>query len=514
MVSGNIHNIYLLTVIALFVLLMAAINFINLSTARAAERAKEIGIRKLSGAGKDQLIGQFMSESLLLSLLAFLLSIGLITLLLPLFNQLAGKIVCTNIFLQPRLLLDLLLLTIAIGGVVGSYPAFVLSSYDPLRTLKRPNAGGIPLRTALVIGQFALSATLIIATIVMYLQLQFMRTNDPGFNKAQDLVIDTRTDPHGAVFKKEIAQIPAVLSSTFSSSIPGAIIDAPQSISTDPTTIPTEVYAIDFDFLAQYQIPLLAGRSFQPGFATDSNNAVIINETAVKTLGYSSPQQILGKKITLATPPGTIIGVIRNFHTRSLRDPILPLLLKIDPGHANEYLSIKLTTHNLPATLQALERKWNELIPYRPFNYFFLDEYFDRQYRADQQFGRLFLSFSILILLIACLGLYSLSSFSAIQRKKEIAIRKVAGASVTALVILLSKDFLKYILLFLSHRLPAELVFHAPMAQRLRLPHRYKLVDFPDSRMVGRLSRTGHDRLSGYAPGTKKSRNQPEIFVI
>ena len=455
MVSGNVNNVRLLAVIALFILLMAGINFINLSTARSSERAKEVGIRKISGAGRWQLIRLFMGESLLLCLISFLLSLGLAAILLPLFNQLAGKTVCQDIFRQISLILDLLLLTIGIGLAVGIYSAFILSAYKPMLALKgyfKSGTGGIRLRKGLVILQFTISTALIIGTIVIYSQIRFMRNQDLGFNKEQDLVINTRTDPHGAAFKREIGNIPAVVSAAFSSAVPGAVVNDTASVqienqSGDLQSMKVEVYSVDFNFLKLYRIRLLAGRSFSTGFGTDSTRAIMVNETAAKMLGYLSPQQAVGGRFALSTTEGKIIGVIRDLHTRSLQEPIMPLILKIDPGNHNEYLSIKVSTNNLPATLQAIEKKWNDLIPYRPFNYFFLDEFFDKQYRADNRFGNLFLSFSVLVLLVACLGLYGLSSFSTLQRTKEMAIRKIVGASVTQIVALLSRDFLKYVVI-------------------------------------------------------------------
>jgi len=455
MVSGNINNVRLLAVIALFILLMAGINFINLSTARSSERAKEVAIRKISGAGR------------LLCLISFLLSLGLAAILLPFFNQLAGKTVCQDIFRQKSLIRDLLLLTIGIGLTVGIYPAFILSAYKPILALKGyflTGSAGIRLRKGLVILQFTISGALIIGTVVIYSQMRFMRNQDLGFNKEQDLVIDTRTDPHGTAFKREIGSIPNVLSTTFSSAIPGAVATDTATVhienrSGDLQSMKVEVYSVDLNFLTLYQIRLLTGRSFSADLGTDSTQAIIVNETAAKMLGYPSLQQTVGSRFVLSATEGKIVGVIKDLHTRSLQEPVMPLILKIDPGNHNEYLSIKVSANNLPATLRAIEKKWNSLIPYRPFNYFFMDEFFDRQYHSDNRFGNLFLSFSVLVLLVSCLGLYGLSSFNTLQRTKEIAIRKILGASVIGIAALLSRDFLKYVAISFFIACPAAWYF-------------------------------------------------------
>ncbi|MFI5192666.1 MAG: ABC transporter permease [Chitinophagales bacterium] len=455
MVSGNINNIRIFSAIALFILLIAAFNFINLSTARAAERAKEVGIRKMAGAARRQLITQFIGESVMICLMAFILSVLFSIMLLPLFNQLTGKIICENIFQQTNALSAWFILALGIGLFAGAYPAFILSNYKPARVLKGhfpAGSKGIVLREGLVITQFSISICLIIATFVIYAQLHYMLNQYLGFNPEQTLVIDTRTDDHGFAFKRELASIPGVQSSSFSSGIPGETARKRLYLQVENNTgdlqsAEAEVYTVDFDFLKQYQIKTIAGRSFSSDFATDSADALMLNETAVKTLGYASPEQVIGKRFILFGKTGKIIGVIRDFHFQSLQAPIMPLAMHIQPEDHDEFISIRIFTRHLPATLSAIEKTWTRLIPYRPFSGFFMDEFFDRQYHAENRFVNMVFNFSILAIFISCLGLFALASYSNFQRTKEIGIRKVLGASVYRIVNILSKDFLKLVVI-------------------------------------------------------------------
>jgi putative ABC transport system permease protein len=451
--GGNITNVYIFSMIAVFILLIACINFVNLTTARSAERAKEVGIRKVVGALKMQLTRQFIGESVILSIIAFLLTLGLSALLLPLFNQLAGKTVSQGIFNNLPYLGLLLGTALLIGLLAGLYPALVLSSFKPIVVLKgRFSTGtrGILLRKGLVVAQFSISIALIIGTIVVYKQMNFMRHHDLGFNKDQVLVFNTDNDPAKESFKQTIAGIPGVQSTAISSSVPGSgnpgAYSEIENIHGDFQVANLDLYYVDFDYIKQFDIKVVAGRAFSRDFGTDTTQALILNEAAVKMFGYTSPQQAIGRKFKQWGRTGQIVGVIKNFNFRSLQNDIKPLTMRIDP-RGSDLVSAKITAANVPATLKAVEEKWKAFFPNRPFSYYFLDEFFDRQYRAEERFGKLFFNFAILAIFISCLGLLGLAAYSTMQRTKEIGIRKVMGASVSGIVNLLSKDFLLLVIL-------------------------------------------------------------------
>ena len=449
--AGNITNVYIFSIVAIFILLIACINFINLTTARSAERAKEVGIRKVVGALKTQLSKQFIGESIMLCLIAFILTIFFSWLLLPLFNQLAGKTISHSIFENPGYIAALFLASVGIGFLAGIYPALVLSSFKPVTVLKGKFATGtrgILLRKALVVSQFTISIGLIIATIIVYNQMRFMRNQDLGFSKDQMIVMDTYGDPAKDAFKQSLTGIPNIKSVATSSSVPGSgnpgAYSEIENTKGDLQVANLDLYFVDFDYINQFKIKMVAGRGFSRDFATDTTQAMVLNEAAVKMFGYTSPQQAIGKRFKQWGREGKIIGVVKDFHFRSLQQPIKPLSMRIEPGGCN-LVSANVSAANLPATLTAIENKWKTLLPNRPFSYFFLDEFFDKQYRSEERFGKLFLNFAVLAIFISCLGLLGLASYSTIQRTKEIGIRKVLGASTSNIVNLLSKDFLKLV---------------------------------------------------------------------
>ena len=451
--TGKIYDVYIFSLIAIFILLIACINFVNLTTARSAERAKEVGIRKVVGAEKLQLARQFLGESILISLLAFIIAVLLSALLLPLFNDLAGKQVSTPFFYHPLYIVSLLLLAIAIGFIAGFYPALILSSFKPVIVLKgRFSAGtkGILLRKALVVVQFTISIILMIGTIIVYTQLRYMRNQDLGFNKDQTIVIDTNQDKNKNAFKQSLAGVPGVLSTSFSSAVPGGGISTAyskvQNKAGDMQISSLDIYFVDFNYIDQYKMKLIAGRELSKEFGTDTTQAMVINETAARLLGYNAPAEAVGKNFDQWGRKGKIVGVVKDFHYQALQQPIRPLSMRIEPG-AYQLLSVKVAANNLPATLKNIEAKWNQVIPNRPFDYTFLDESYDKQYRAEDRFGSLFFNFAILAIFISCLGLLGLASYSTIQRTREIGVRKVLGASVSNIINLLSFDFLKLVLI-------------------------------------------------------------------
>lgn len=461
--TGHITNVYIFSLIAIFILFIACINFINLTTARSTERAKEVGIRKVVGAGKKQLAAQFLGESVVLCLLAFVLTFFMSWLLLPVFNHLAGKTISSSIFQHWNYLILLFFSSIGIGLLAGIYPALVLSSFKPIIVLKgRFSTGtkGILLRKGLVIAQFTISIALIIATMVVYNQLNYMRNQDLGFSKDQMMVIDTNGDPAKKPFEHAVQELPGVKSVAMSGSVPGGINPGAYSEIEnnrgDMQIANLDLYFVGFNYINQYKIRMVAGRAFSRDFATDTTQAMVLNEAAVKLFGYSSPEQAIGKRFKQWGREGKIIGVAKDFHFKSLQEEIKPLSMRIEPDASN-LLSINVAATNLPKTIASIENKWKTLIPDRPFSYYFLDEFFNRQYRSEQRFGSLFLNFAILAIFISCLGLLGLASYSTLQRTKEIGVRKVMGASVSNIVNLLSIDFLK--LVFISFVIAAPLAY-------------------------------------------------------
>jgi putative ABC transport system permease protein len=302
----------------------------------------------------------------------------------------------------------------------------------------------------LVIAQFTISIALIIGTIIVYNQMNYMRSQDLGFSKDHMMVIDTNGDPAKKTFQQSVAGLPGIKSTAMSGSVPGGgnpgAYSEIENRKGDLQIANLDLYFVDFDYINQYKIKMVAGRGFSRAFATDTTQAMVLNEAAVKMFGYTSPQLAIGKRFKLWGREGKIIGVMKDFHFRSLQEVIKPLSMRIEPDGCN-LVSVNVSSANLPATIAAIENKWKTLIPNRPFSYYFLDEFFDRQYRSEERFGKLFLNFAVLAIFISCLGLLGLASYSTMQRTKEIGVRKVMGASVSTIVNLLSKDFLKLVLI-------------------------------------------------------------------
>ena len=446
--NGHIGNVYIFSIIGAFIVLIAGINFVNLTTARSVERAKEVGIRKVVGAGKWMLAGQFIGESIIICLIAYVLAVGLSSLMLPPFNQLAGKVVSTGIFDHPRYLAVLLAIAVLIGFFAGLYPALVLSSFRPVAVLKgRFSTGtrGIVLRKGLVIVQFTIAIGLMIATLVVYFQLNYMQNQDLGFSKEQKLIMDTRNDSAKMAFKQALSSIPGVLANTLAGNVPGLFAYPNDAVLEnghgEMQTTSNIAYLVDYDYISQMGMKIMAGRDFSREFGMDTSQAMIINETAVRQLGYSSPDKAIGKRFSQFGGNGTIIGVVKDFHLRSLQDPIRACTMRVAPNNC-DLICATIDSRRAPETLRAVEAKWKTMVTDRPFSYFFLDEFFNRQYKSEEHFGRLFLNFAVLAIFISCLGLMGLAAYSTIQRTKEIGVRKVVGASVGNIVYLLSRDFL------------------------------------------------------------------------
>ncbi len=455
-------SLYLFAIVALFILGIACINFMNLATARSAERATEVGVRKTVGAGRGSLVAQFLTESMLVAILAGVLAVGLASLAYPAFVALTGKAMPTSIFAEPLLLGLLAAAVLVVGLAAGSYPALVLSGFRPAAVLKgafRHSAQGVWLRKGLVVLQFGISVVLIVGTGVVYSQLSYLNNQDLGFDKEQLLVLEfdaaqltgaeADAEPPIETIKESLAQQTSVEGVSASRAVPGTrTVSALTTLQTADrsdwqNTLTT--YLVDDDFLATYELDLAAGRFFTPQFASDAEEAIIINETMARTLGFTQPQDALGTTFQQWGNEGTVVGVVQDFNFASLHAPILPMSMRLASAAQTQYLTLRVATNDLPNTLSDIRASWETLVPQYPFTYRFLDESFDEAYRAEQQFGRLFGTFAALAILIACLGLFGLAAYAIQQRIKEIGVRKVLGASVPSLIGLLSKDFLQLI---------------------------------------------------------------------
>jgi len=457
-INGSIQYVYIFSAIAIFILLIACINFMNLSTARSANRAKEVGVRKVLGGLKNNLITQFLVESLVACFLSFLIAIVIAALLLPLFNQLADKQINISMLLNPSILLCILLLLILVSLISGSYPAFFLSSFQPIKVLKGNLSMGFKgsvLRNTLVVLQFTISVILMIGTLVIYNQLQYIRNKDLGFNKEQVLTLQNTyaLNNNTKAFTNELLQMPGVKNITSSGFLPvngsrsaQGFINVPQFDGKNFTLM--QAWPVDESYLPTFQIQLKSGRNFSSQYPTDST-AVIINETAAKLFGGADPVNKklyrLGDLSTGKLVAYNIIGVIKDFNFNSLREQVTPLVLNLQQDNGG--MAVRIRTSDIPGLLNGIKTKWKSMAPSQPFSYAFLDEEFNKQYSVDQRRGKISLLFSILAILIACLGLFGLVTFAAEQRIKEIGIRKVLGAAITDIFMLLSKDFVKLLLL-------------------------------------------------------------------
>ena len=463
--SGSMLNVYLFSCIAVFIMLIACINFMNLSTARSLERAREIGVRKVLGVRPSSLRWQFLSESVLLSLAAAAIAILLAETGIPLIGKLSGKDLSYINFFTPLLLVYMAGFAVIVGILAGVYPAWFLSGFRAIAVLKgkfNPSGEGIPLRKALVVFQFALSIGLIAGTTIVYTQLKYLNRQNLGFQKDQMVILnfegDEKVQQNIENLKRAIAGQPGIVSVAASRAVPGEFLpNAGTEIQTPEGQMGNQspyIYEIDFDFISTYHIPVVAGRTYSRSYLTDSAQSMVINEAAAKLYGYARPADAVGKHFAQWGRTGTIIGVVKDFNFRSLHQAVEPLTLRYSYPSSLNRISVSIKNDNIPATIAEMKKTWNQMVPQRPFLYHFLDESFSEQYEADQHFGQLFTFFSCLAICIACLGLFGLSTFMAQQRVKEIGIRKVLGSSVSGIVMLLSKDFIQLILIAIVVAIP------------------------------------------------------------
>jgi putative ABC transport system permease protein len=429
----------------------------NLSTARSSLRAKEIGVRKVIGAGKEELVLQFLSESVLLCTLAAIISLLLVALFLPWLNQLSGQRLSFSSLLHWKIMVFLVLMPFIVGVSAGIYPAVFLSSFKPVKVLKGVYKAGnqtISFRKALVVVQFSISIILIISTTIVFQQLSYIQTRSLGFNKEQIVTLNNNSGLNTTfdAFKTALLANTNVQYIGRSSRIPsGRLLDANGSQinkgdSLAPTKADIKFVMADEDFIPAYQVKVLAGRNFSKDFTTDTSS-FLINEAAVKVLGLTSNEDAVGKQFMYGGRKGTLIGVFKDFNFESLHQRVLPIVL-LNSTRPNGYgrISIKVSG-NMPSTLAHIEATWKKFLPETPFEYSFLDERFADLYRSEQQQQHIFTIFACIAIFIACLGLFGLSAFSIAQRVKEIGIRKVLGASAGSIVHLISREFLLLVLI-------------------------------------------------------------------
>jgi putative ABC transport system permease protein len=458
--NGDGKTVYFLLIIAGFIIVIAWINYINLATARSIERAKEVGVRKVLGSLRRQLIQQFLLESLLINGLAVLLAFVIILCCIPFFHLLTGKELHFSLFGDPVFWYILTGLFLIGSFLSGLYPAFVLSSFRPIVVLKgrlAKTGHGALLRQSLVILQFAASVILIAGTFAVYRQLHFMQDQDLGVRISQTLVLngprvlDSTYDNKLTAFKTEALRLPGVKEVTVSTEVPGSKVNwnagGIKRISDDITkSHQYRIIGIDHDFLDAYGLKLLKGRNFYPGLV--DSQSVIFNEAAVKEMGFPKPEAALNQRIDFWDKQYTIVGVVANHHQESLQQEYDAHIFRYIPN-ANSYYSLKLTGDpaTWPGVIASVQKEWKQFFPGNPFDYFFLDEHFAKQYEADQQFGQTFGIFAGLAIFVSCLGLLGLAAFVVNQRTKEIGIRKIVGANLSNILVLLTKDFIRPVLI-------------------------------------------------------------------
>lgn len=482
--NGNIDYVYIFGLVAIFLLAIACVNFMNLSTARSVNRAKEVAVRKALGSGRLALVGQFLVESIMLCFFAMFLAIVMVAAFLPLFNNLAGKDIgmpVANFWFWIILGVTIIL----VGVLAGSYPAFYLSAFKPIKVLKNSIAAarsGGGLRSALVVFQFTSSMVLIVGTCVIYYQLNYVQTKELGFDKEQVLIVDDGYALGSGLktFKERLQQISNVENVTVTSFLPTPSARTnynfylENQMQQDKGLI-MEKWAVDLDFVKTLSLQVREGRTFNQAFPSDSTG-IVINEAAAKLLGIANPvgkklfmnEDVVSKKLFTYT----IIGVVKNFHFESLRKSIGALSLVL--GQSNGLVAVRLKGGDVARTVRQAEGLWKELTPGQPFSYHFMDVDFDRVYRAEQRVGRIFVTFAVISIMIGCLGLFGLSAYTAEKRTKEIGVRKVLGASVLDIVTLLSKDFLRLIVIAIGVGSPiAWYIMHIWLkgfAYRIELP--------------------------------------------
>lgn len=459
---GNLAYVYLFSALAIFIILIACINFMNLSTARSLGRAKEVGVRKSAGAFRFQLIRQFLSESLLLATLALIIALGIVELILPLFNSLAGRAMEVHLLSDWSWMSGLVILTLLVGFFAGSYPAFVLSRFNPIDVLKDRQVmgtGGAKLRQGLVVVQFLISATLIVGTVVVFSQLNYIRNKNLGFDREHVIVLNLRNSTvltQLQAFKSAITVQQDVLDAAFCNSLPGQSgwwVSVGRPDGAEPGHEKRfYAYYVDEDYFKTLSSSMASGRAFSKDFPTDKNK-LVINESAAIEFGWGNADGAVGKQfISMAegpenSKPQEIIGVVHDFHYRSLREKIDPAVFILGSEGFFESIAVRIRPNSTASALEFLQKTWKAFDPNRPFEYRFLEDGLRKQYEAEEKLSQIFGVFAGLAIFIACLGLYGLAAFTSEKRTKEIGIRKVLGATVSGIVRMLSAELVKLVLI-------------------------------------------------------------------
>ncbi|HEY0741184.1 MAG TPA: ABC transporter permease [Chryseosolibacter sp.] len=469
--NGDAKIVFFLALIGIFVLVIAWINYINLSTAKAMERAKEVGVRKVMGAFKVQLIRQFLVEAAVVNVISVLIALLVVIILLPSFNSLSGLSLRAEDLIQPWYIALVVILWLVGSALSGAYPALVLSSFRPVSVLKgklKNSTGGILLRKGLVVVQFMASVALIAGTLIVYRQLNFMMNQDIGMNIDQVLVVERpgisprdRNAFSSAIetFKNETKNIPSVQAVTSSVTIPGKQREYKGSVkrygAPDDQLVTLRANSMDYDFLDVFKMKLIAGRTFSREYPKDQDTSVVISESSVKALGYKTPEEAIGQTVTIAQWQWSpiIVGVVNDYHQVSLKKAIDPMIFYCSPYYG-EYYSIRLNTKGLSSTVDQVRASFQKAFPGNPFDYFFLDDYFNQQYENEKKFGKLFTVFAALAMIVGCLGLFGLSAYTATQRTKEIGIRKALGSTDQGIFVLLSTEYVKLVLLSILLAVP------------------------------------------------------------
>jgi putative ABC transport system permease protein len=451
--TGSILYVYVFSAIAVFILLIACINFMNLTSARAVKRAKEVGIRKVVGARKNQLVRQFLGESLFLS--AFSASVAglIVTVTLPLFNKLANKGITLSSLMNPLFALGLAAIALSTGLIAGIYPALFLSAFQPGHSLKSRSGysfSGTMLRKGLVIFQFALSIGIIFATLLVHKQMKYIQSRDLGYDKEQIMVIplskDLRQNYEG--FRNELLEFPGIANTATSSWVPtrgsGHLSFRFEG---NEENISQVIYGIDKEFINTYGLKLLAGKNIQNLSPDEKTLEFLVSELTIQEAGYASPREAIGKAVSVEEYKGHILGVVNDINIYSLRIEPYSICYVITPIGGHNYLSIRMRPQNIPETIAHIQKTWQKMVPYYPLDYFFLDASFEQMHYADKKMAEMFSVFSVLAIFVACLGLFGLAAYTAEQKTKEIGVRKVLGASVSSIYLLLSQEFLKWVVL-------------------------------------------------------------------
>lgn len=470
--NGNITYVYIFSIAAAFILIIACINFMNLSTARSVERAKEVGIRKVMGSQRQQLVAQFLSESTLVAILSAILAIGMAWLFQPIFTQLSGRDLSVFAFFTFENTLILVAVVVAIGVLAGLYPAFFISSYSPMGILRgsmKTSGKGVMLRNVLVVLQFSISIALISATLLIYNQMDFMMNKPLGFDEEQVVVIENgfaiNNNPQQfswgrfETFRNEVTSAPEIISAGYSSALPGDVLQG--FIVRVPgdgqkESLVTRMISVDDQFMETMGMEILEGRGFSSEF--NDSLSIILNEASVDKLALSDP---IGKRIIHVDDSSqvsyTVVGVVKDFHFESLHSEVEPVALTSmgsPRSFVNKY-AVKISLDDMQSGLASIEEKWNQFAPQSPFRYYFLDKSLENFYESEKASGRLFTVFTVLAVIVACIGLLGLSAFIITQKTKEIGVRKVLGSSVSGIVFLLSRDIIKLIIISTVIAIPA-----------------------------------------------------------